>query len=144
MKSGVSLAFLIVLLLAGSISATEIGEACCACVAIVGGAEGEANGAPTQAFFCALLTNRTEQIAFDSRCGDFDGIGVCVAPLSATEAQDGLDCDLLLAEASNIACPAEPAHPVPLLGHGLLGGLGALLAGLGMWSAAHRRRGARS
>lgn len=49
-----------------------------------------------------------------------------------------LDCDALLLELVNVACPATGA-PAPVLGAPALAGLGLLLAGLGTWTVRSRR-----
>jgi hypothetical protein len=142
MSPALSVALVVVALLAGSaLAADPPMEGCCACLPSAPVAMSEVNGpVPTPALFCTLIASAADETAFNSQCEALNGMGICVAPLAVAESQDNLDCDTLLADALNIECPSAPARPAPVLGHVLLGGLGALLAGLGMWSAARRRR----
>jgi hypothetical protein len=115
---------------------------CCACV---GSNDGLSDMAPpepvTPALLCAEVADSDALANFQSASTGTGGDKLlCIAVLGAQSqpGQDGdnVNCAALLMESENIQC--APASPAPLLGMPALGGLGLLLAALGVFTVRRR------
>jgi hypothetical protein len=131
------------LLVAGpSLAAPVSFPECCACVGQERAQSGVVPPKPaTPALLCAEIADPDAVVKFDSACQGAGGGGVFCTGAPGAHSQpvqdgDNLDCAALLLESENIQC--VHASAAPLLGMPALGGLGLLLAALGVWAVRHR------